>query len=225
MWVLLLLVGAALVLRPWDRTTEGIFVEVRGEVPSPGSYLVEPPTVGAALRAAGVHDAADERVVRPGWIVRVQGDLVTARAPSQPLLVGLPIDLNDAGSTALLAIPGVGEQLAGRIVAYRERIDGYRTIDELAWVPGIGPETVEAIRPFITVSDDLPPRPLLDLNRATAAQLERLPGIGPVTAAKIVVDRADNGDYVQLDDLQRVSGIGPATVDALRDHVRLSHPP
>ena len=55
------------------------------------------------------------------------------------------------------------------------------------------------------------------MNQATAAELERLPGIGPVTAARIVVDRAEHGPYPTLDDLRRVPGIGPATVENLLD--------
>ncbi len=55
-----------------------------------------------------------------------------------------------------------------------------------------------------------------DLNSATAAELELLPGVGPSTAAAIVDDRERNGPFVSVDDLDRVSGIGPATLDSLR---------
>lgn len=57
-----------------------------------------------------------------------------------------------------------------------------------------------------------------DLNSASAEALQRLPGIGPVLAARIVADRAANGPYTSLDDLLRVSGIGNKKLAALRDH-------
>jgi competence protein ComEA len=59
----------------------------------------------------------------------------------------------------------------------------------------------------------------IDVNRATAAELEALPGVGPATASAIVDDRERNGPFATVDDLDRVPGIGPAKLDALRDLV------
>jgi len=60
---------------------------------------------------------------------------------------------------------------------------------------------------------------LVNLNTATAADLEALPGIGPSTAQKIVDDRTANGPFTSVDDLVRISGIGTAKVESLRDLV------
>lgn len=57
----------------------------------------------------------------------------------------------------------------------------------------------------------------ININRASAGELEELPGVGPATADQIVQDRAANGPFSTVDDLTRVSGIGPATVEKLRD--------
>ncbi len=59
----------------------------------------------------------------------------------------------------------------------------------------------------------------VDLNRATAEELDRLPGVGPATANAIVVERDRNGPFATVDDLERVPGIGPAKLDAIRDLV------
>lgn len=56
---------------------------------------------------------------------------------------------------------------------------------------------------------------LINLNRASADELEQLPGVGPVLAARIVADREANGPFASLDDLSRVSGVGAAIVGAL----------
>lgn len=61
---------------------------------------------------------------------------------------------------------------------------------------------------------------VVDLNRADANELERLSGIGPALAAAIIDDRTRNGPFASVDDLQRVSGIGPAVVGRLAETAR-----
>ena len=63
----------------------------------------------------------------------------------------------------------------------------------------------------------------LDLNRATAADLELLEGIGPKRAAAIVRERSRR-PFASVDDLVRVSGIGPKTVDRVRPFVVVGAP-
>jgi competence ComEA-like helix-hairpin-helix protein len=66
---------------------------------------------------------------------------------------------------------------------------------------------------------------LVDLNSATLAELQLLPGIGPVTAKSIIDDRTTNGPYEQLEDLDRVRGIGPRTIESIRDRVEIARTP
>jgi competence protein ComEA len=60
---------------------------------------------------------------------------------------------------------------------------------------------------------------VLDLNAATAADLEALPGIGPVLARRIVEHRAQRGAFRRLDDLLQVKGVGPRLLEGLRARV------
>lgn len=60
---------------------------------------------------------------------------------------------------------------------------------------------------------------LVDLNRATVAELDALPGIGPVLAQRIVDWRGRNGRFTVVEELGEVSGIGPAILGRLRDLV------
>jgi competence protein ComEA len=59
------------------------------------------------------------------------------------------------------------------------------------------------------------------LNSATLEQLDELPGIGPVTAQKILDYRTEHGAFGSVEELDAVSGIGPATLAELRDLVDL----
>ena len=61
----------------------------------------------------------------------------------------------------------------------------------------------------------------LDLNGASADELELLPGIGPSLARRIVEDRARRGSFATVDDLGRIKGIGPRTLERLRPFLRV----
>jgi competence protein ComEA len=59
----------------------------------------------------------------------------------------------------------------------------------------------------------------VDINRASASELEALPGVGPATAEKIVSEREANGPFTSPEDLMRVPGIGEKKFEAMREMV------
>jgi competence protein ComEA len=208
-----------------------LLVEVAGEVAQAGLHELP---VGATPRDALT--AAVPRVpvgadpfldlpLRDGYRVELgpDGSLRVCLA-GERLLAGLPVDLNLASRELLEQLPGVGPSLAGAIVADREARGPFPTVDALTRVAGIGPATLAELRPFLEVGEFVPhPSPAppapLDLNRADAAALESLPGIGPVLAASIVADREAHGSFHSLQDLERVKGIGPRAVERLAGRV------
>ena len=64
------------------------------------------------------------------------------------------VDLNTAPVDELVRLPGIGEVLAGRIVAYREAHGRFASVDELVAVSGIGPVVLEGIRELVTIEAD-----------------------------------------------------------------------
>jgi len=156
------------------------------------------------------------------------------------------IDLNRATKAELLQLPGVGEHLADDILAARDERGGFRQIDDLRAVKGIGPMRLERIRPHLRVepsnvtvvsgslaepsSDKNPPRrsgsskksPSLglkiDINHASAAELQQLPSVGPVLSERIIEAR-EKTPFKSVDELRRVSGIGAKTLEKLRPFV------
>lgn len=59
----------------------------------------------------------------------------------------------------------------------------------------------------------------INVNTADVELLTELPGIGPSRAEALIEERETNGPFESVDDLERVSGIGPATIDRMRDQV------
>ena len=82
------------------------------------------------------------------------------------------------------------------------------------------PHVDEVVVPGVAIAgDDTGVAGPIDLNQATADQLDELPGIGPATAAGIVRFREENGNFSAVAQLEDVPGIGPAKLDQLRDLV------
>lgn len=86
------------------------------------------------------------------------------------------------------------------------------------YVPRVGEEVPPAAGEPAAAAGTSPAGPI-DVNVATADELDALPGIGPATATAIVVERERNGPFLVVDDLDRVPGIGPAKLAALRELV------
>ena len=61
----------------------------------------------------------------------------------------------------------------------------------------------------------------ISINKASAANLETIPGIGPSTAQHIVADRAQHGKFKRLEDLMRVKGIGKKKFEKIKPHIVL----
>jgi competence protein ComEA len=59
----------------------------------------------------------------------------------------------------------------------------------------------------------------LDINRANAAELALLPGLGERLAQRILDDRARNGRFASVDELERVPGVGDTMIERLREYV------
>ena len=83
-------------------------------------------------------------------------------------------------------------------------------------------ERVSSATPVVALSTQVPPQSisyLININTATSAELETLPGIGPVLAQRIIDDRTANGPYRDVADLNRVSGISEKLIDDIRAQI------
>jgi competence protein ComEA len=118
------------------------------------------------------------------------------------------------GSRVVDAINLAGNQLKGVDISdinlARVLIDGEQIL--------VGtPPAVAAKKATAKVSASNP----LDLNRATAAQLDTLPGIGPVTAQRILDYRSKVGRINSVDELKKISGLGGAKFEEIKNLLRV----
>lgn len=136
-----------------------IFVEILGEgVPRPGVYAFEGvPTLKEALARAGGAAVAggEDRLLPSGSRIQVHRDgrvEVGHMEGARRLTLGLPVELNTASAHDLERLPGVGPELARRIVAHREEHGPFRRLEDLLAVKGLGPQKLARLAGFLTVA-------------------------------------------------------------------------
>jgi competence protein ComEA len=112
---------------------------------------------------------------------------------------------------AVAAAGGVEEQADLTVVNLAATLrDGQRI-----YVPKVG-EPIPAVVADEPAAETTTPAGPVNVNSATADQLDVLPGVGPTTAAAIIAHREQHGPFQTVDQLGDVRGIGPAKLDALR---------
>ncbi len=144
----------------WERS--GIAVELTGDRDHAGIYfLPHGATVGDLLREAGIADpsgfgrAALARTLHPGD--RVLSDMVQCRVAigempaSTRLVLGMPIDLNEATLEDLVLVPGIGHKTAAKIVESRETKGDFSEVEALKRIEGIGEKRYESVRRYLYV--------------------------------------------------------------------------
>ncbi|WP_241230011.1 ComEA family DNA-binding protein [Thermosipho globiformans] len=136
------------------------------------------------------------------------------------------IDLNKADFEQLMSLPGIGAVKAKAIISYRQAHGNFNSIDDLINVTGIGPSTLEKIRDYLTVSktnevqvNENKEFKKININEANEKQLEKLPGIGPTKAKRIIEYREKNGKFKSLNELLNVNGIGPKTLEKIKNYL------
>lgn len=146
-----------------------VLVHVAGAVRRPGLYELP-----AGARVADAIDSAGgprrNADLDPINLAQVVADAMKIEIPSRGEAVGVPplpgaapgpvaggtpsagvVSLNGADLAALEAIPGIGPVKAAAILQYRDEAGGFSSVEELLDVTGIGPATLESIRPYVTV--------------------------------------------------------------------------
>jgi competence protein ComEA len=140
---------------------------------------------------------------------------------SVPLIINVAGKVNNPGvyqlpqgSRVVDAIEAAGMQLKGVDISdinlARVLVDGEQIL-----VGGLKVANGKAVAKKITTDNPL------DINRATLAQLDTLPGIGPVTAQRIIAYRSKVGRINSLDELKKISGLGGMKFEEIKPLLRI----
>ena len=132
------------------------------------------------------------------------------------------IDLNHADRAQLLQLPGVGETTAERIEEYRRSHNGFKSMDDLRQVRGVGPALMERLRPLVEVKpydapddagDAVPPpaHPAPAVHKDAAPKADKPAAAAPPIARKKGDGPAEpiNVNTASADELRQLPGIGP----------------
>lgn len=136
-------------------------------------------------------------------------------------------DPNTAAFDTLLLL-GLEEREARTLISYRSKGGRFRKPSDILKVYGLDSAKAERLIPVIKISSgysynsnnisyDQPK--LINLNRCDSAELEKLPGIGPVLAARIIKYRNLLGGYTETDQLKEVYGLSSDTYELIRSRV------
>ncbi|PSO52948.1 MAG: competence protein ComEA [Actinobacteria bacterium QS_5_72_10] len=153
------------------------------------------------------------------------GDGTTAATPGS-VAAGASVVVHVTGE---VAEPGVVEVAAGsRVSDAIEAAGGAASNADLSRV-NLAREVTDGEQIVVAHVDDpdqseggraTGPDGRVDVNRADAEALQRVPGIGPVTAQRLIAYREDHGPITAEQQLLDVPGVGPKTLDQLVDHLR-----
>ncbi len=170
-------------------------------------------------------------------IVCVISVAVVARGHSQPVIEAAPIviappkvmvDVAGGVKTPGLYELSANSRVMDAIVAAGGTRPGTDTSDiNLARIVKDGEQIYVEIETSRNLTTQTPTRVArkrtgpININRATAGELDSLPGIGPVLASRIIDYRKTNGPFLSVDDLQKVSGIGSAKFAQFKSKVRV----
>jgi competence ComEA-like helix-hairpin-helix protein len=112
------------------------------------------------------------------------------------------IDINTATVEEWKALPGIGEVLSNRIVKFREKLNGFASIDQVAKTYGLKDSTFQLIKPYLKLS--APAVNKININTAFENELMECSAISKDVAQAIVIYRKKYGNFHSVEDLKKI---------------------
>jgi DNA uptake protein ComE-like DNA-binding protein len=129
------------------------------------------------------------------------------------------IDINGADSAAWASLPGIGKVLSKRIIHYRERLGGFRSVEDLRHVYGLADSVYSKLLPYLRLPVAEKGKP--NLNTLSAQRLSQIGGIDSEIAQAIVVYRQQNGPFKNFNGLRQLVFINDSLLTILGNRVQI----
>jgi competence ComEA-like helix-hairpin-helix protein len=138
--------------------------------------------------------------------VRIMGDSTITKKPTTGFVrKTLVIDINSADSFAFVALPGIGNKLASRIILFREKLGGFYSIDQVKEVYGLADSVFQQIKSSLILTNAEVKK--ININDVTIDELKQHPYIRWSLANPIISYRNEHGPFKNLNDLKNIMAI------------------
>jgi len=150
----------------------------------------------------------------------------------------LKVDLNTATADEIVKIKGVGPSMAKKIIDYRNKTP-FKSVEDLKNISGVGEKTFIKMAMYARVgkpgenlyvvpaegtsSNEIAAGELININTATAIELQKLPRIGPSTAQSIIKYRDEHGRFKRKTEITNVPRIGEALYNSIKDKITVEN--
>jgi competence protein ComEA len=127
------------------------------------------------------------------------------------------VNVNTADTSALIALPGIGSKLATRIIAFRDKLGGFYSVDQIGETYGLPDSTYQKLKPYLNVSNNGTRK--ININSATKDELKIHPYIRWNIANAIVEYRNQHGPFKNLNDLKNIMLIDEKAFEKIAPYV------
>lgn len=127
------------------------------------------------------------------------------------------IEINNADTSAFIALPGIGSKLAARIINFREKLGGFYSVEQIGETYGVPDSTYQKIKPFLQIRNEAIKK--FNLNTATKDELKMHPYIKWNLANAIVEYRNQHGPFNSLEELKKINIITDDVFEKIKHYV------
>jgi len=190
---------------------------------SKGGKFYKPADIG---KIWGLHPNEVERLLPYVQIATTpSANYAEKKAPEQPLYTRAKysltiIDINNADTTALITLPGIGSKLSQRILNFRDKLGGFYSIEQVGETFGLPDSTFQKIKPQLKVGSNGLKQ--ININTATVDELKSHPYIRYPLANAIIQYRGQHGNFATVADIKKIMVITEEVFNKVAPYLKVN---